>query len=332
MADLALARAGVLLINLGTPDAPTPAAIRPYLREFLSDRRVVDLPRAVWLPILYGFILPLRPRKLVPLYARIWRDDGSPLLAITRAVRTALAARLGAGADAGGPPLVLEAMRYGRPGLAAAVAELQRAGVTRLVVLPLYPQYSDTTTASALDGLQAALDVQQWRPELRVIKEYHADERYIAALADSVREHWAAHGRGERLLLSFHGIPQRYVDRGDPYGAQCAETARRLAAALGLAAGQWHIAYQSRVGKAAWLQPYTDELVPQLARQGVRRLDVVCPGFAADCLETLDEIAIRYAQAFVAAGGEALRYVPALNARPDHIEALAHLVRTQLSA
>ena len=321
---------GVLLINLGTPDAPTPEAIRPWLRDFLLDRRVVDLPRALWAPILYGVILPLRPRKLAPQYARIWRPDGSPLLAITREQRKALAEALAH--DGGAAPLVLEAMRYGRPAIAATAEELRRAGVTRLVVLPLYPQYSDTTTASALDGLQAALQAQQWQPELRVIKDYHADERYLAALAESVHEHWAARGRGDCLLLSFHSIPQRYADRGDPYGAQCEETARRLAATLGLAEGQWRVAYQSRVGKAAWLRPYTDELIPQLARQGARRLDVVCPGFAADCLETLDEIAIRYAEAFVAAGGEALRYVPALNARPAHIAALARLVRARLQS
>ena len=319
---------GVLLINLGTPDAPTPAAIRPWLREFLSDRRVVDLPPALWWPILYGIILPLRPRALAPLYARIWRPDGSPLLAFTRAQRQALAAALaGSGADA---PLVLEAMRYGQPGLAAALGEMQRAGVTRLAVLPMYPQYSATTTASALDGLTAARQALGWEPDLRVIEDYHTDAGYIDALAESVREHWAAHGQGERLLMSFHGIPVRYAERGDPYGAQCAETARRLAAALSLRDDQWLIAYQSRVGKAAWLQPYTDLAIPELAREGLRRLDVICPGFAADCLETLDEIAIRYAASFVAAGGEALRYVPALNARPAHIEALARLVRARL--
>jgi ferrochelatase len=316
---------GVLLVNLGTPDAPTPAAIRPYLREFLSDRRVVDLPRALWLPILHGVILPLRPRKLAPLYARIWRPDGSPLLAITREQRAALAAELGDEA------IVIEAMRYGRPAIASALAELQGAGVTRVIVLPLYPQYSATTTESALDGVAAALAALGWQPELRVIRDYHADDGYIDALAQSVREQWDAHGRGELLLLSFHGIPQRYVDRGDPYGAQCAETARRLAAALQLRDGEWRVAYQSRVGKAAWLQPYTDELIPQLARSGVRKLDVICPGFSADCLETLDEIALRYRDAFVAAGGEALRYVPALNARPAHIAALARLVRAHLT-
>jgi ferrochelatase len=319
-------KTGVLLLNLGTPDAPTPAAIRPWLREFLSDRRVVDLPRWLWLPVLYGAILPLRPRKLAPLYARIWRADGSPLLAITREQREALTAAL---AGNGAPPVV-EAMRYGRPSTAMALTRLREAGVGRIVVLPLYPQYSDTTTASALDAVNAALAAAAWQPELAVIRDYHADERYIAALATSVREHWAAQGRATHLLMSFHGIPERYVARGDPYGRQCAETARRLAAALELKDGEWQLAYQSRVGNAAWLGPYSDVVIPLLARAGVRRLDVVCPGFAADCLETLDEIAIRYAGAFVAAGGEALRYVPALNARPAHVDALARLVRAHL--
>jgi len=324
----ASARTGVLLTNLGTPDAPTPAAIRPWLREFLSDRRVVDLPPALWWPILYGFILPLRPRRLAQFYGRIWRPDGSPLLAITRELRRAVAAAL----STDGSPPVVEAMRYGRPPVAAALAQLQQAGVTRIVVLPLYPQYSGTTTASALDAVSAALAARPWQPELRVVEDYHTDAGYIAALAESVREHWAAHGRGQRLLMSFHGIPQRYADRGDPYARQCEETARRLAAALNLAQEEWGLAYQSRIGKAAWLQPYTDEVLRRMPARGIRTVDVVCPGFAADCLETLDEIAIRYAAQFVAAGGQALRYVPALNARPAHVAALARIVRAHLQA
>ncbi len=262
---------GVLLMNLGTPDAPTPDAIRRYLRQFLSDRRVVDLPRALWLPVLYGFILPLRPRKLVPQYA----------------------------------------------------------GVTRVVALPLYPQFSATTTASSFDALHVALAAMDWNVEVREIEDYHADARYIAELAVSVREHWAAHGRSQRLLMSFHGLPQRYVDAGDPYERQCAATARNLAAALGLQENEWQLAYQSRVGRAQWLQPYTDVLMDELPRAGVRTLDVVCPGFSADCLETLDEIAVRYAARFVEAGGERLRYVPALNARPGHVAALAAMIGAQ---
>jgi protoporphyrin/coproporphyrin ferrochelatase len=322
-----LAADGVLLINLGTPAAPTAAAIRPWLRDFLSDRRVVDLPRWLWLPVLHGVILPLRPRRLEPLYARIWQPQGSPLLVITRELRDALARRLAA---QGTPVAVAEAMRYGEPSVAAGLAALRQAGVARVVALPLYPQYSATTTASAWDALDAALAATGWRPEVLRIEDYHVDPGYVAALADSVRAHWAAHGRGERLLLSFHSIPQRYADAGDPYDRQCRATAAALAGALGLAEGEWQIAYQSRVGKAAWLRPYTDEVVPALARAGVRRLDAICPGFAADCLETLDEVAIRYAEAFVAAGGEALRYVPALNAQPAHAAALAALVAERL--
>jgi protoporphyrin/coproporphyrin ferrochelatase len=320
-------RAGVLLVNLGTPDAPTPRAIRPYLREFLSDPRVVALPRALWWPILYGLILPFRPGRLAALYRRIWRADGSPLLAITREQRKALADQLAAPGPA---PLVLEAMRYGRPAIATALAELQQAGITRLVVLPLYPQYSATTTASALDAVLAALAASSWYPELCLVQDYHEDGAYIAALAQSVREHWAAHGRGQRLLMSFHGIPQRYVDAGDPYDKQCRRTAQRLATALQLGDDQWQLCYQSRIGRAAWLQPYTDVVLRELPGAGTRTVDVICPGFAADCLETLDEIEIRYAAQFVAAGGEALRYVPALNARPAHIEALARIVSAQL--
>ena len=315
--------AGVLLVNLGTPDAPTAEAIRPYLREFLSDRRVVDLPRWLWLPILHGVILPLRPRRLAPMYAGIWGADGSPLLANTRKQRTALAAALA-------PMPVAEGMRYGQPDIASGLAQLRQAGIERLVVLPLYPQFSGTTTASAFDGVDAALQALGWQPQQVRIEDYHADDGYIGALAESVREHWAAHGRGQQLLMSFHGIPERYVARGDPYGRQCEATARHLAAALGLGDDQWQLCYQSRVGKAAWLGPYTDVVIPLLARRGVRRVDVVCPGFAADCLETLDEIAVRYAQEFVAAGGEALRYVPALNARPAHVDALARLVRARV--
>lgn len=323
------AKHGVLLINLGTPDAPTVEAIRRYLREFLSDRRVIDVPRAIWWPVLHGFILPLRPRTLVPLYRGIWRPDGSPLLAITREQRAGLEAQLAR--MPAGPVAVAAAMRYGAPGLAAALAALAQAGVQRLLALPLYPQRSLTTTASALDGLAAALARGAWQPELRTVEQYHLHPRYLAALTQSVRDHWSAHGRGERLLMSFHGIPRRYVEAGDPYERQCHETAQRLAAALQLAPGDWQICFQSRVGRAQWTGPYTEDVLRALARRGARRVDVICPGFAADCLETLDEIARRYAAGFVAAGGEALRYVPALNARPDHIDALAHIAAEHLA-
>ncbi|MFP5306659.1 MAG: ferrochelatase [Gammaproteobacteria bacterium] len=320
MSTTASPRTGVLLVNLGTPDAPTAPAIRRYLREFLSDRRVVELPRALWLPVLYGFILPLRPRRLVHAYESVWTAQGSPLLAIGKAQRTALQQRLG------NEVRVELAMRYGRPSIEAAIAALEAAGAQRLVVLPLYPQYSATTTASVLDAVFAALSARRRLPELRTIGSYHDDPAYIAALAASVQAHWTQHGRGEHLLMSFHSIPQRYVDAGDPYAAECRRTAALLAERLQLPPEQWSISYQSRVGRGQWLTPYTDEHVAGLAARGVRRLDTLCPGFAADCLETLEEIAQRYAEDFRRAGGEALRYIPALNADAAHMDALAALV------
>ncbi len=313
-------RVGVLLVNLGTPDAPTASAIRRYLREFLSDRRVVEIPRAIWLPILYGFVLPFRPRRLQHAYESIWTQDGSPLLAIGRRQCTALQEQLGAQI-----PIAL-GMRYGKPSIASALQELEQRGARGILVLPLYPQYSATTTATALDAVMAHYRQQRWIPELRSIHSYHSDELYIEALAASVRTHWEMHGQGEHLLLSFHSIPKQYCDAGDPYFSHCEDTAQRLAAALELPAGQWSVSYQSRVGRAEWLSPYTEERVTALARSGVRSLDVICPGFSADCLETLEEVALRYGKDFRSAGGQALRYVPALNTDPLHIEALADLI------
>lgn len=328
MAESSPRRVGVLLINLGTPDAPTPGAIRRYLREFLSDRRVVDLPRALWWPVLHLLILPLRPGRLAAQYRRIWRND-SPLRTIMRQLRQALEQRLQRDLDQN--IVVIKAMRYGQPSIPSALRQLQQFGVDDVVVLPLYPQFSHTTTSSALDVVDEWFAHGLWHPERMVVEDYHGDAGYVLALAESVRGHWAAHGRGERLVMSFHGIPQRYADRGDPYERQCRETARRLAEALQLRDGEWHLAYQSRVGGARWLEPYTDEVLAALPREGVKRVDVICPGFAVDCLETLDEIVIRYEASFVAAGGEALRYVPALNASPRHVEALAWLVIDRLA-
>lgn len=319
------ARSGVLLVNLGTPDAPTPSAIRRYLREFLSDPRVVEIPRALWWPILYGFVLPLRPRRLAHAYASIWTEQGSPLLAIGREQTAALQAALGADI-----PVAL-GMRYGTPSIAQALDELAQRGARRLLILPLYPQYSATTTATVFEAVFDHLRRQRWMPELRLINSYHDDDAYIAALAGSVREHWAQHGRGDHLLMSFHSIPLRCLERGDPYYCFSHKTARLTAAALGLDDSQWSLSFQSRVGRAQWLSPYTDVAIERLARSGTRRLDVICPGFAADCLETLEEVALRYGEQFRAAGGEALRYIPALNARPTHIDALAALARRHLA-
>lgn len=317
----AAGRIGVLLVNLGTPDAPQAGAIRRYLRAFLWDRRVVEIPRAIWWLILNLVILPLRPRKLVHNYASIWTEQGSPLLAIGRRQQQALQHSLGESAA------VELAMRYGSPGIGAGIAALRERGADKLLVLPLYPQYSATTTASVFDAVFDVMREQRWPPELRTVNSYHDRPEYIEALAASVRAHWDANGRGDQLLMSFHSIPLRCLELGDPYYCHCRKTARLLAAALGLGPEQYRVSFQSRVGRAKWLQPYTDQTVVELARDGVRTLDVICPGFAADCLETLEEIALRYGEDFRQAGGQQLRYIPALNDQPDHIAALHHLIQ-----
>jgi len=317
-------RCGVLLANLGTPAAPTGSAIRRYLAEFLSDRRVVELPRALWLPILYGVILPLRPLRLAHAYQSVWTADGAPLLAISRQQQVALQAKLGAEI-----PVSL-GMRYGEPSIAAAIDELLAQHVRRILVLPLYPQYSGTTTASVYDAVYARLQQERWSPELRLINSYHDAPGYITALADSVRAHWQQHGHGEHLLMSFHSIPLRNLQLGDPYYCYAQKTSRLLAEALQLQPQQWSMSLQSRVGRAKWLSPYTDHVMERLGASGLGTLDVICPGFAADCLETLEEVAIRYDQQFRAAGGKTLRYIPALNASTAHIDFLAALTRQHL--
>ena len=318
-------KTGVLLVNLGTPDEPTPSAIRRFLREFLSDRRVVALPPVLWWPVLYGLILPFRPQELARKYRLIWTSEGSPLLAISRRQADRLAGILNArpGADV----VVRLAMRYGNPSIASVLAEL-REQAQRLVVLPLYPQYSTTTTASVRDALEAAGSAAA---AAHIIPHYHDDPGYILALAQSVQGHWAVQTRGDHLLMSFHGIPEQYVVAGDPYARQCRQTATLLAQALKLPTERWSVAFQSRLGKAPWIKPYTDVELPRLAQGGVRKLDVICPGFAADCLETLEEVAIRYAADFRLAGGEALRYIPALNDSYAHLSALADLLARELA-
>lgn len=314
---------GVLLTNLGTPDAPTAAALRRYLAEFLWDSRVVEIPRLPWWLILHGIILRLRPARSARKYELIWTPEGSPLLAISRRQAAAVAAAL---ADRHpGPIRVALGMRYGHPSLAAALAELRAAGAQRLLVLPLYPQYSATTVASTFDAVAAELRTWRWLPELRVITHYHDDPGYLDALAASIRTA-RAERPGERLLFSFHGLPKRNLLAGDPYHCQCLKTARRVAERLELQAEQWTVAFQSRFGRAEWLQPYTGALLAEWAKAGVKSVDVICPGFAADCLETLEEIAIENRQVFLDAGGERYRYIPALNDAPAHIDALADLI------
>jgi len=319
-------KAAVLLVNLGTPDAATPAAIRKYLEEFLSDRRVVALSRAIWLPLLYGFILPFRPRALAEKYGLIWTSEGSPLLKFSRRLTDRVREKL----QASGAQVAL-AMRYGEPSIASALLALAQSRAERLIVLPLYPQYSTTTTASVMDAVSARLPLPDWNPKLQYIERYHDDLRYIEALAESVRSHWLTQGRGDHLMMSFHGIPEQYVAQGDPYARECHETARLLARALELGDKGWSVAFQSRLGRAPWIKPYTDQELPRLAAAGVRTLDVICPGFAADCLETLEEVAIRYDAQFREAGGAALRYIPALNDAPAHVEALAGIIEDRLT-
>lgn len=315
-------RLGVLLVNLGSPEAPTPAALRRYLAQFLWDPRVVEQPRWLWWPVLHGVILRLRPRRSARAYHEVWTRDGAPLVAISRrqarALTSALQARFGEAVA------VQLAMRYGEPSIETALQEL--GGIEHLLVLPLYPQYSATTTASVFDGLADALRVRRDLPGLHAIRNYATAPGYIAALAASVREHWQRHGQGQKLLMSFHGIPVRYVERGDPYYAECAATARLLAAALELPDAAWQLTFQSRFGPEPWLQPYTDATLKALPGQGIEYVDVICPGFAADCLETLEEIARQNRGFFIEAGGKTFNYIPALNDRPDHIAFLADLV------
>jgi len=317
-------RAGVLLINLGTPDAPTPRALRRYLGEFLADPRVIELPAPLRRLLLHGIILRVRPRASARAYRSIWTDRGSPLLvhsrALEQAVRDALAVRMP------GPVSVALAMRYGEPRIDQAVRLLMDAGVERLFVLPLYPQYSGATTASAMDAVGATLRRLRRVPALRVLDHYHDHPHYIDAIADSVKANWGENGRSERLLFSFHGMPRATLTAGDPYHCQCQHTARLVAQALGIARSEWAIAFQSRFGRLPWLQPDTRETLTGWARAGVESVSVVCPGFAVDCLETLEEIALRYREDFLAAGGRRFDYVPALNASPAHAQALAALV------
>jgi ferrochelatase len=315
---------GVLLVNLGTPDEPTTTAVRRYLKEFLWDPRVVELPRPLWWLILNGFILRFRPSRSAHAYGKIWTPEGSPLLRysedIAAAVQQQLSNRL-----AGNVHVEL-GMSYGNPSLASALDKLHAQNVRRVVTLPLYPQYSGTTTGSVFDAVTSTLGRRRWVPEFRFINHFHDAPGYIAALAASIREDWELHGRGEKLLFSFHGVPRETLESGDPYHCQCHKTARLVAASLELDEADWTITFQSRVGRAEWLRPYTDETIQKLGGEGLGRLDVVCPGFSADCLETLEEIAMQNAELYQEAGGGDLHYIPALNARDDHVAFLARLI------
>lgn len=323
-------RIGVLLVQLGTPAAPTPAAVRAYLREFLSDPRVVELPRLLWWPLLHLFVLRTRPRASARRYAKIWTAEGSPLALHTERQAKLLAGCLGERARE--LPLAVEwAMRYGTPAIPERLARLKALGCDRLLLVPLYPQYSASTTASALDALFACLARMRNVPALRTVRQFHDHPGYIGALAQSVRDHWTRNGRPELLVVSFHGAPRATLEAGDPYHCQCQKTARLLAQALGLEAGRYRVSFQSRFGRRRWLEPHTAELLAELGRRGLARVDVVCPGFVSDCLETLEEIAIEGRAIFLGAGGREFHAIACLNERPDWIQALADIVLENLA-
>ena len=317
------ATSAVLLVNTGTPEAPRSPAVRRFLRRFLSDPRVVELPRALWLPLLYFLVLPLRAPRSARRYRQIWQNEGSPLLLHTGRLREALERELNA---LRGAIRVEQAFLYSPPYVDETLEVLRHAGVRRLMVLPLYPQASGSTTGAVYDQVGRAL--RRWRalPELRYIPGYCAEPGYISALAASLGDHWRLHGRSGHLLMSFHGIPQSMVARGDRYADECHRTAAEFAAALDLAPRDWSLSYQSRFGANRWLTPATNQTLRELPRRGVRSVSVICPGFAADCLETLEEIALENRAAFLEAGGEHFDYVPALNERADHAAALAGLI------
>ncbi|MCP4984049.1 MAG: ferrochelatase [Gammaproteobacteria bacterium] len=317
------AKTAVLLTNLGTPDRLDRSSVKRFLREFLSDPLVVRLPRVFWLPLLHGIVLPFRSGKTLQAYSRIWDEQGSPLLSFSNRQRTALQQKLFEQAH------VELAMRYGNPAYASVLRLLRDAGIEKLVVLPLYPQYSVTTTATSYKHLKNSLRDLDYSPAVEFIGYYPDHPAYIDALAESIREHWQQEQR--HLLMSFHGLPQANVERGDPYQQQCETTARLLATKLGLADSDWSLGYQSRFGKQTWIQPYTSDVLHQLVKRDVKSVDVICPGFSADCLETLDEIEVEYRNEFLALGGEQFSYIQALNDRDAHIEMMRKLVEPYLA-
>lgn len=317
----------VLLCNLGTPEAPTPAAVRRFLAEFLSDPRVVEIPRLVWMVILHGIILRLRPRQSAARYASIWTPEGSPLTTWTVLQAKRLAGNLG---ERGHRVQVRHAMRYGSPSVPAVLDELKAAGATRVLVLPLYPQYAASTTASVVDAVLGWARQVRSLPELRFINRFHDDPGYIAAVAKRIADHWSAQGRPDKLVMSFHGVPKRSLTLGDPYHCECMKTARLVAERLGLDRSEYIVTFQSRLGRAEWLQPYTEPTLVALASQGVRRVDVVCPGFTSDNLETLEEINQEAREAFLKAGGAEFQFIPCLNDQTEWMRALTDIAERHL--
>ncbi len=311
---------GVLLVNLGTPEAPTPKAVAGYLSEFLSDPRVVDLPRWIWLPLLNLVIIPLRRSRSTAAYRNIWTSEGSPLMVESKKLAKKLSLALAGQAN------VRLAMCYGKPDIRSGLEELMKKGVEKLVVLPLYPQYSAITTEAVFDAVTSGLRELDWYPEVKSIQKYHHKNGWVTAVADSIRNFQAVAGKPDKLVFSLHGIPQRHVEKGDPYAAQCEQSVNDIVLELGLQTDEWILSFQSRVGREPWLQPYTDFTLRKLAASGILNVQVVCPGFAVDCLETLEEIAMQNKEIFLGKGGERLDYIPALNDSDSHVAVLAGLV------
>jgi len=323
-------RVGVLITNLGTPEAPERGALRTFLKEFLSDPRVVEVPRLLWWFILNGIILNLRPSRSAKAYREIWTPEGSPLLVHTRALTEEIASKL---KHKHGDDLVVDfAMRYGQPAIETKLQKMMEAGVTDMVVLPLYPQYSGPTTASTFDALAADFSRRRRLPALHFIAHYYDHPGYIAALAEKVNLHWQEYGRAEKLIFSYHGVPRNSLDKGDPYYHQCLKTTRLVVAALGLEESEYLTTFQSRFGLQEWLKPYTDEILKSLPGEGSKSVQILCPGFATDCLETLEEIEVENRDYFIAAGGERYEYIPCLNSDALHVEALVQVISEQLSA
>lgn len=320
-------KTAIVLINLGTPDAPTAAAVRIYLKEFLSDSRVVEIPKALWWIILNAVILPFRSAKSAQKYASIWTKDGSPLRVHTEKQAALLGGYLG---QRGHDLQVVHAMRYGKPGVSQVLQQLKVDGVDRILILPAYPQYAASTTASICDAVFAHYANERNVPELRFIKHYHDHEGYVRALADSITSHWDRNGQPDKLIMSFHGVPKRTLLLGDPYFCECHKTARLLIAHLNLAENRYMLTFQSRFGRAEWLQPYTAQSLKKLAKEGTKRVDVICPGFTSDCLETLEEIAMEARNEFIGAGGREFNYIPCLNELPVWIDAMADIAEQHL--
>ena len=313
-------KTGVLLINLGTPDRPVCPGLRKYLSEFLMDPRVIELPRLFRALLVKGIIINVRSHKSAATYREIWTEQGSPLLVNTQNLGSKLAHKLGNEFQ------VEIGMRYGSPSIAEKVAKLHADGIRNLIVIPLYPQYSGSTNGSTFDALGAAMSRQRWIPNLKFVSDYYARQTYIEAIGESIKAHWQQHGRKQKLLMSFHGVPKKYTERGDPYQSQCKETSARIAEFLGLDDDDWMLVFQSRFGAEEWLQPYCDETLKSLPGQGIKSVDIICPGFSADCLETLEEIEGENKEYFIEAGGEEYSYIPCLNDADSHVNLMAEIV------